>query len=58
MKKLTNSYQTLNKINYKLFNKVNIDEVIKETKKIIHIKICINKGFYGNESIIYSFDTC
>ena len=29
----TNSYQTLNKINYKLFNKVNIDEVIKETKK-------------------------
>ena len=52
------THTKLNKINYKIFNKVLVDEVIKETKEIIHTKVCRNKWFYGNELIVYSFDTC
>ena len=52
------THTKLNKINYKLFNKVLVDEVIKETKEIIHTKVCRNKGFDGKESMIYKCLTC
>ena len=42
----------------KLFKTDNIDEVIKETKEIIHTKVCRNKGFDGKESMVYSCKTC
>ena len=43
---------------YKLFRTKNLEEVIRETKDIVHTKVCRCKGVGEKESLIYQCETC